>query len=73
MSECLFDEEGICRVVFASTALGMDVNICDVRQVVHYGPPRQIEDFVQEIRRAGHDGKPATSILIYTGTYLKKC
>ena len=73
VSESLFDEEGICRVVIASTALGMGVNISDVRQVIHYGPPRQIEDFVQEIGRAGRDGKPATSILVYTGIHLKKC
>ena len=59
--------------MFASTALGMGVNISDVRQVIHYGPPRQIEEFVSEIRRAGRDGKPATSILVYTGIHLKKC
>lgn len=55
VSESLFDGGGICRVVFASTALGMGVNIPDVRQVIHYGPPRQMVDFVQEIGRAGRD------------------
>lgn len=73
VSESLFDGGGICRVVFASTALGMGVNIPDVRQVIHYGPPRQMVDFVQEIGRAGRDGKPAKSLLFYAGVHLKKC
>lgn len=71
--ESLFEVDGTCRVVFASTSLCMGVNMHDVRQVVHYGPPRQIEDFVQEIGGAGRDDKPAVSILLYTGIYLKKC
>lgn len=73
VSESLVESNGTCRVVFVSTALGMGVNMRDVRQVVHYGPPRQMEDFVQEISRAGRDGKPAKSILLYTGLHLKKC
>lgn len=71
VAESLFDTCGTCRVVFASTALGMGVNLHDIRQVIHYGPPRQIEDFVQEIGRAGRDGNPAKSILIYHGHHLK--
>ena len=73
VSASLFEDEGVCRVVFASTALGMGVNLSDVRQVIHYGPPRQVDDFVQEIGRAGRDGKPAKSLLFFTGHQLKKC
>ena len=73
VSESLFDENGVCRVVFASTALGMGVNLRDIRQVIHYGPPRQVEDFVQEIGRAGRVGKPAKSLLFYHGLHLRKC
>ncbi len=64
---------GVCRVVFATNALGMGINFADVRYVVHYGPPRNVEDFVQEIGRAGRDGKYSTSILIYQGKHLRKC
>lgn len=73
VSGSLFDEDGVCRVVFASTALGMGVNLSDIRQVIHYGPPRQVDDFVQEIGRAGRDGKPAKSVLFFNGHHLKKC
>jgi len=73
VSDSLFDKEGVCRVVFASTALGMGVNLKDIRQVIHYGPPRQADDFLQEIGRAGRDGQPAKSLLFYIGRHLVKC
>ena len=37
VSDSLFEEQGVCRVVFASTALGMGVNLQGMRQVIHYG------------------------------------
>ncbi|KAK2558638.1 putative ATP-dependent RNA helicase R290 [Acropora cervicornis] len=37
--DSLFHESGVCRVVFASTALGMGFNIKDIHMVIHYGPP----------------------------------
>lgn len=71
--ESLFIESGVCRVVFASTALGMGVNIKDIRQVIHYGPPKHMDDFVQEMGRGGRDMNPAKAILIYHGSQLRKC
>jgi superfamily II DNA helicase RecQ len=73
VSKSLFDVNGTCRIVFASTALGMGVNIKDIFQVIHYGPPRQADDFLQEIGRAGRNGQPAKSILFYNGNHLRKC
>ena len=69
----LFDEAGVCRVVFASTALGMGVNIKDIRMFIHYGPPMHMDDFVQEMGRAGRDLQPAKAMLIYHGSHLRKC
>lgn len=68
VSSSLFDKCGVCRLVFATTALGMGINLQDVKRVIHYAPPRYMEDFVQEIGRAGRNGKPAESTL-----YLGKC
>ncbi|CAB4010341.1 Werner syndrome ATP-dependent helicase-like [Paramuricea clavata] len=73
VSDSLFDPDGTCRVVFASTALGMGVNIKDIFQVIHYGPPRQADDFLQEIGRAGRNGQAAPYILFYKGNHLKNC
>ena len=45
----LLKVNGVCRVVIATTALGMGINIPNVRYVIHYGPPREVDDFMQEI------------------------
>ena len=49
--DSLYNLSGICRVVFATNDLGMGINVLDIRYVVHYGPPRSAEDFIQEIGR----------------------
>lgn len=46
-------EDGIVRVVFATTALGMGVNFAGLNRTFHYGAPRAIEDYFQESGRAG--------------------
>jgi len=71
VTDSLFEHnDGIFRVTFATTALGMGINVKGIRQVVHYGPPRgRIDDFVQEIGRASRDGMAAKSILFYTGSH----
>lgn len=71
--DSLFALDGICRVVFATTALGMGVNIRDVRMVIHYGPPRHIDDFIQEIGCAGRDMNPSKAILLFNGNHLRQC
>ncbi|XP_022794673.1 uncharacterized protein LOC111333389 isoform X2 [Stylophora pistillata] len=69
----LYEKDGVCRVVFATNALGMGVNFPNVRTVINYGPPREVEEFVQQIGRAGRDGQPALAVLLYNGHHLKKC
>ena len=69
----LHDIEGVCKIVIATNALGMGVNFQNIRTVIHYGPPRQMDDFIQEIGRAGRENLPAMSILMYNGRLLRKC
>ena len=69
----LLKVNGVCRVVIETTALGMGINIPNVRYVIHYGPPREVDDFMQEIGRGGRDGKEATSLRYYNGMQLRKC
>lgn len=50
--------------VICSSAFGMGINKSDVRWVVHFHPPHLISEYVQEIGRAGRDGKPAEALIL---------
>jgi len=52
------------RVLVATCAYGMGVDKKDIRSVVHFGPPRSVEAYLQEAGRAGRDGAPAWAVLI---------
>ena len=66
--EELTSAESLIRVVFATVALGLGVNIPNVKQIIHIGPPRTLESYYQEIGRAGRNGKPAKALMYYNGS-----
>ena len=58
--------DGKLRVVFATVALGMDIDLKDVNTLIHYGAPHSIEDFFQESGRGGRNGQAARSIVYWS-------
>jgi ATP-dependent DNA helicase RecQ len=56
---------GSLRVVVATSAFGMGVDIADIRQVIHVDFPGSIEAYYQEAGRAGRDGADARCLLLY--------
>ncbi len=64
--------ESIVRVVFATVALGMGVDIRSIRNVVYITPPYTIQAYFQETGRAGRDGEHATAVLYYNNRDIVK-
>jgi ATP-dependent DNA helicase RecQ len=55
------------NAIITTSAFAMGVDIPDVRLVVHWQHPASVEDYLQELGRAGRDGKPALALLFTAG------
>ena len=53
------------RLVIATTASGMGIDVPTIRTVIHFGCCEDVESYVQAVGRAGRDGKPSKAIILH--------
>ena len=58
--------QGVAKVACCTKTFGMGINKADVRFILHLDMPATLEDYYQEIGRAGRDGEPAESIALFS-------
>ena len=62
--------EGHINMVVCTKAFGMGIDKRDIRYVIHYNIPGDLESYFQEVGRAGRDGKESYAVLLYHGNDL---
>ncbi|KAK3715776.1 hypothetical protein QZH41_006678 [Actinostola sp. cb2023] len=67
-------EDGCIRVLIATIAYGMGIDCKGVKTVIHYGPPRNLEAYLQESGRAGRSSETGCkAIILYSNVMLQHC
>ncbi|KAK6168271.1 hypothetical protein SNE40_022132 [Patella caerulea] len=68
----LKDGQSKLRIIIATSALGMGIDVVNCHSVLLFGLPKDIVDLIQEIGRVGRDGQSAVAILLYNQYHMLK-
>lgn len=63
-------DTGCIRVLICTIAFGMSVNCKGVQRIIHLGPSKSVEAYIQESGRAGRDGSQSKALLLYQSLML---
>jgi len=67
------DHDSCLRVVICTAAFGMGIDCVGFNRVVHFGPPDDVETYIQQSGRAGRDGLPAHCLLFIGKDQCRFC
>ena len=73
ISKDMSKEDGHIRVLISTIAFGMGIDCKQISRIVHFGPSKNIECYVQESERAGRDGCKSKCILLLNGLLSTHC
>ncbi|XP_020903172.1 Bloom syndrome protein homolog [Exaiptasia diaphana] len=68
--KAMANEDGCIKVLICTIAFGMGVNCKGVNNIIHFGPSKTVEAYIQESGRAGRDGRPSNCIILYKALML---
>lgn len=66
-------ENGKLQLLLCTNAAGMGVNFARLHNVIHFGPPTDMDTLLQQIGRAGRDNEQSFHLLLYNNKQLRKC
>ena len=66
-------EDSFLCILICTIAFGMGIDCKGVHRVIHFGPSKTIESYLQECGRAGRDNQPSVCYLLYNGFLASRC
>lgn len=68
----LLSGASVLRVLFVTVAFGIGIDLHNIRRIIHIGVPSSMEEYFQEVGRAGRDGQPATTTMYFNSYDISK-